>query len=82
MNEFWIKYYSGLEGATIIKLLPFSDDNINEMDFISYLVKFADGTTDKIEISQDPEGNGPGFIFGLPVPNEQPHLSVVVVGNE
>ena len=75
MNEFWIKYYSSLEGATILKLLPLSDD---EMDFVTYLVKFADGTIDQIEISQDPEGNGPGFIFGLPVPNEQPHLSVVV----
>ena len=37
-------------------------------DFPSFKVKFKDGSISDIEISQDEEGNGGGFIFGLPTP--------------
>lgn len=33
--------------------------------FPTFTVRFADGSFDQIQISQDPEGNGGGFIFGL-----------------
>jgi len=33
--------------------------------FPSFTVKFKDGEIGQIQISQDPEGNGGGFIFGL-----------------
>jgi hypothetical protein len=33
-------------------------------------VRLATGERLKLEISRDPEGNGPGFIFGLPHPEE------------
>jgi hypothetical protein len=67
MTDYWTKYYKSLEGATITKF-----SGMNEADygdgFPAFLVTFADGTQGIIEISQDPEGNGGGFIFGLPQP--------------
>jgi len=33
--------------------------------FPAFTVLFKNGTVREIEISQDPEGNGGGFIFGL-----------------
>jgi hypothetical protein len=66
-NKFWSKYYGSLVGAEIL-----SFDGMTESDFgdgfPSFTVKFADGTLTQIEISQDPEGNGGGFIFGLKTP--------------
>jgi hypothetical protein len=64
----YTNYYKGLVGATII-----SFDGITEEDewggegFPKFTVKFANGEIGEIEISQDPEGNGGGFIFGLPM---------------
>jgi hypothetical protein len=66
---FWKKYYSGLEGATITKFAGMNDAGFGEPNgFPSFQVKFADGSEGIIEISRDPEGNGGGFIFGLPAP--------------
>lgn len=72
MNEFWNKYYSSLNGATIIKFNGMLTDEFNPYGdgFPSYTVKFANGEIGTIEISQDPEGNGGGFLFGLPIPQE------------
>jgi hypothetical protein len=64
MNDYWKKYYASLEGATVIKF-----NGETPYGFPSFTVKFADGYVGKIEISQDPEGNGGGFIFGLISPN-------------
>ena len=71
MNNFWKNYYSSLEGATILKFNGMVEDDGNpyaQEGFPSYTVKFANGEIGDIEISQDPEGNGGGFIFGLPIP--------------
>ena len=68
MNEFWQKYYKSLEGATIGKFVAVADDEGGKNFFPAYEVRFADGSEGLIEISQDPEGNGGGFIFGLVVP--------------
>lgn len=67
-NDFWQKYYGGLEGATIIKFVGMNTDEMGGEGFPTFLVRFAGGDENEIEISQDPEGNGGGFIFGLPVP--------------
>jgi hypothetical protein len=80
MNEFWSKYYSALEGATILKFEPMMDEN-EDIEFPSFLVEFANGEVSHIEISQDPEGNGPGFIFGLPVPGADSQGRLYVVGD-
>lgn len=67
--NFWQKYYGSLEGATIIKFHGFPDEADDPMNnFPSFEVKFKDGSISTIEISQDEEGNGGGFIFGLPIP--------------
>ena len=39
--------------------------------FPTYQVKFASGEVGEISISQDPEGNGGGFIFGLAQPEPE-----------
>jgi len=68
-TKFWQDYYGALDGATIVKFLGFNKDADDGMsDFPKFLVKFKDGSMDTIEISQDEEGNGGGFIFGLPLP--------------
>lgn len=67
-DDFWNKYYGSLNGARILKF-----DGMNTADdlgdgFPTFTIQFLDGSIGKIEISQDPEGNGGGFIFGLPTP--------------
>jgi hypothetical protein len=69
-DDFWNKYYGSFVGSTIV-----SFDGMNTEDdlgdgFPTFTIKFANGEVGKIEISQDPEGNGGGFIFGLGLPNE------------
>jgi hypothetical protein len=83
MSEFWTKYYSALEGATILKYTPMldGDEYGEDVSYPTFLVKFADGTVDHIEISTDEEGNGPGFIFGLPVPGADLTGKLYVVGD-
>ena len=63
MNDFWKNYYSQLEGATITKFEGLADG-----EFPAFTVTLKSGRVAVIEISQDPEGNGGGFIFGLPTP--------------
>ena len=69
MTDFWKKYYSYFEGATILKFNGMNPDQYSSSPFPSFSVKFADGTIGDIEISQDEEGNGGGFIFGLALPS-------------
>ncbi len=68
-QKFWQNYYGSLNGATILKFNGFTnDDDDPKSNFPSFEVKFKDGSISTIEISQDEEGNGGGFIFGLPTP--------------
>ncbi len=69
MNDFWKNYYKGLEGATITKFSGMHEADFGD-GFPAFFVKFADGSEGIIEISRDPEGNGGGFIFGLPTPSK------------
>lgn len=57
-KPFYLKYYKALEGRTIIKT------GVNADGFPFFILD--DKTV--CEISQDPEGNGPGMLFGLPRP--------------
>lgn len=55
----WLKkYMKYLEGKKIVKT------GVNKEGFPFFTLD--DGS--KIEVSRDPEGNGPGFLFGLPQP--------------
>ena len=64
-NEFFTKYYGDLVGATILSFDGMQNDDDLGDGFPSFTVKFKDGEIGQIQISQDPEGNGGGFIFGL-----------------
>lgn len=71
-NEFWNKYYSSLDGAKIIRFNGMTPDEYDLFGgFPTFTVKFANGEIGIIEVSQDPEGNGGGFIFGLPTPSQE-----------
>ena len=58
-NAWTKKYIKPLEGRTIIKT------GVNKDGFP--VIHLDNGW--KLEISRDEEGNGAGFIFGLPIPN-------------
>lgn len=63
-NEFWEKYYSQLNGATIEKFLGMNQDEDSFGDgFPRFQLRLASGETWFMEVSQDPEGNGGGFLF-------------------
>lgn len=68
-NEYYRKYYSSLEGATIVQFVgmqAFDEDDVMYSRFPVFIVKFPDGTYREIAISQDPELNSGGYITGLP----------------
>lgn len=68
-NAFWDKYYRQLEGATVVQFVGvIPDENEEYIAFPTLVVRLKDGSICELEISQDPEGNGGGFIFGLPMP--------------
>ena len=68
MTDFWKKYYSDLEGATIVKFVGMKEEETCLGAFPTFLVRFKNGEQGEISISQDEEGNGGGFIFGLALP--------------
>jgi hypothetical protein len=57
-KAYWRAYYGQLEGATIVNYL--GDD---EYGFPTLMIKYPDGNLYEVQISQDPEGNGGGFLF-------------------
>ena len=66
-NKFFATYYGSLVGATVISFDGMTESDMDD-GFPTFTVKFANGEIGQIEISQDAEGNGGGFIFGLPTP--------------
>jgi hypothetical protein len=65
-QAFYDRYYGQLEGATINRYLGMRDG------FPAFELLMDDGAhgyITEIEVSQDPEGNGGGFIFGLLQPD-------------
>lgn len=67
-NEKFLKeYYSAMIGGTITSVGFTAGDEYTE-PFPYFTIRMKGGVTYTVEISQDEEGNGPGFLFGLPVP--------------
>jgi hypothetical protein len=65
-SDYWTKYYGDLVGCKILSFNGMKQDEDGFGDgFPAFTVLFKNGTVREIEISQDPEGNGGGFIFGL-----------------
>jgi hypothetical protein len=71
---FYTAYFGQLIGATIIGFAMVPEEQDPEFpeyegDFWpTFLVRLKDGSEVAIELSQDEEGNGPGWCFGLPIP--------------
>ena len=55
-------YYRQLVGTTITKFQMVKGPHDDE-PFPTYWVRDTQGNTLKLELSQDEEGNGPGFLF-------------------
>jgi hypothetical protein len=65
-QAFYDRYYGQLEGATINRYLGMRD---GFPVFELLMDDGAHGYIAEIEVSQDPEGNGGGFLFGLNQPD-------------
>jgi|GEM_PF-3306827 len=65
--DWFQKYYGQLAGATIEKIIIGIDDEFGDV-WPSFEVKLENGSTVEITVQADEEGNGPGFIRGLPLP--------------
>jgi len=73
-RKFYADYYGSLVGATITKVTISADDDEGN-SWPTFNVTLKDGTKLELELSQDEEGNGPGFMFGLPTPNSKEVLT-------
>lgn len=69
--KFYEKYYSSLKGWTCVDVEIKTEDDYGMEVYWPTLVFTHPEYEDKIrlELSRDEEGNGPGFAFGLPLPN-------------
>jgi hypothetical protein len=69
-KDYLTKYYAVLEGATIESISVVAESDYGSVNFWpTFKIKTKNGEDFVLEISQDPEGNGPGFVFGLPTPS-------------
>jgi len=64
MNEWNKLYYGGLVGAKCVGVKSETDDEGNCWPKLTFE---KDGERFVTEVSMDEEGNGPGFLFGLPM---------------
>jgi hypothetical protein len=71
-SEFWSKYYGSFVGARILSFEGMNTEDDCGDGFPEFIVEFANGECGLISVSQDPEGNGGGFLFGLPLPADHP----------
>ena len=66
-KEWKLKYYSFLKGARIVNLEIFEDELFTGSDQNwPVIIIEKDNQLFELQISRDEEGNGPGFMFGLP----------------
>lgn len=65
------RYLAPLKGGTITGVKVKTEDDFGYAQaWPTLVVKAKDGTVYEVEVSQDEEGNGPGFLFGLPHPGQ------------
>jgi hypothetical protein len=63
MKDYYKKYYGFMEGAKIVEAGVVERDD----EIWPHFVIEKDGEKFHLDVSQDEEGNGPGYIFGLPI---------------
>ncbi len=71
-DDFWKRYYGSFVGARILSFDGMNTEDDYGDGFPEFTVQFANGEIGLISVSQDPEGNGGGFLFGLALPAEHP----------
>jgi|DEB0MinimDraft_10_1074344.scaffolds.fasta_scaffold24447_2 hypothetical protein len=65
----WMEgYYGSAVGLTITKFEIVEEDDFGVEYWPVFTAVDKDGVEFRLEISRDPEGNGPGFMFGLTPP--------------
>lgn len=79
--EWYSRHYGQLAGATIIQTIIEIDEEFGDL-WPVFKIKLADGRELEIQIQADPEGNGPGFISGLPMPGTNTQGSADHSGND
>lgn len=63
----WLeKYLKPLVGATIVEAGAAVSDDFGVQVWPRIVVQTKDGKRIELTVQQDPEGNGPGFVEGLP----------------
>lgn len=63
----WLEdYLRPLVGAEIVGVDVHVEDEYEAWPRLT--VRLRNGTKLTLEVSRDEEGNGPGFLFGLPIP--------------
>jgi len=62
-NKFYQAYYGQLEGVRIVKFLGMKSEEYCFNPFPTFLVEYPDGERLTIQVSQDEEGNGGGFLL-------------------
>jgi hypothetical protein len=67
--EWYDKYFGQLVGGTIMAFKMKVDDSMGYKEYWpTFKVLLPSVGLVEIELSQDEEGNGPGWLFGLPIP--------------
>lgn len=61
-DRWFERHYGQLRGATIEEVGQAEGDYPTE-SWPVLIVRMADGTRRQVEVSRDPEGNGPGHLF-------------------
>lgn len=69
---YYTAYFGQLVGAKItgFQMVKDEDDEYGDL-WPCFAVTLKDGTKTTLELSQDEEGNGPGFLFGLDMPSTE-----------
>lgn len=80
-KEYLEAYYGQAVGLTVVGVKVTKDEFDGTSNWVTLVCQYGDLMTVELEISQDEEGNGPGFVFGLPsvrvVKDESGELQVV-----
>ena len=72
-KKFYEDYYRTLKGGNILDVEIYEEDmGYGDPElWLRLKVKTASGQVFAVEVSRDEEGNGPGFLFGLPMPKKR-----------
>lgn len=74
-KDWFTRYYEGAVGLTVVGVKWSQEGEPLSEQMPVLICRAPDRERVELELSQDPEGNGPGFLFGLPepLPSDQPN---------